>query len=435
MAEMVFNWSLGPLIVGALLPPILLSFFIAATNRGASFSASVDRFIDLCLYFVMQFTCPPQQFSFYTQIIISVIMLCIFLVTNILRDEVISFSKRDRIPESGCHFSRCETLMASAVFGYDNDYKPTQSDILDFYLPANATSVRRADIAVCKAHENPRAIFTTSFLPMSELAVLLSHGGLCGRRDILELRSFSFKQQGLLLEENLMITNNSVELCLAHHMPWLERIATEHGLLKFTHNSVSQGKRIPENVRERMLWNAEPRLFMYHYPDYRKRISMLQNGLVRVRNKLRISFRENNMWEEENLAPWPLKSLNIAFAGLAIGVSLASVILLLKDVPKMSRIFGDREQTQRNSRLRASRFVKQARRNDPWNVGLRASTFVKQARRIERKRGRQNLRFRASNSAGQLPRPASLTMVSPGKCENPRHKWGGTNSHVTRSKL
>ena len=93
MAEMVFNGSSGPLIGGALLRLVLLSFFIAATNRGDSFSASVDRFIDLSLYFVMHFTCPPQRFSFYTQIIIAVIMLCIFLVTNILQDEVISFSK------------------------------------------------------------------------------------------------------------------------------------------------------------------------------------------------------------------------------------------------------------------------------------------------------------------------------------------------------
>ena len=161
MAEMVFNWSLGPLICGALLPPILLSFFIAATNRDDPFLTSLDRFIDLCLYFVMQFSCPPQRFSFYTQIIIAVIMLCIFLVTSILQGEVISFSKKTRIPESGCHFSKCETPMASEVFGYDNDFKPTKSAIFDFYLSENATSPRRAEIAVC--HKNKRAMFTASF--------------------------------------------------------------------------------------------------------------------------------------------------------------------------------------------------------------------------------------------------------------------------------
>ena len=351
MAEMVFNWSLGPLIVGALLPPILLSFFIATTNRGLSFSASVDRFIDLCLYFVMQFTCPPQHFSFYTRITIGVIMLCIFLVTTILQGEVISFSKRNRIPESGCHYSRCETPMASELFGYDRDWRPTESDILSFYRARRTQSKRGADITVCKANENPKAIFTTSFLPTSELALLLSHRGLCGRRDILELRSFSLKQQGLLLEENLILTSSVVQLCLAHHMPWVERIATEHGLLKFAHNGVSQGERDPENFRERMLWEADSRIFTQKQPGYLNRVSMLREDLFSIRKELRKGFQLNNMWEEEKLAPWPLESLNIAFADLVIGVSLASVVLLFQIVSQMSRILFDRKWGLRNLRL------------------------------------------------------------------------------------
>lgn len=331
MAEMVFNWSLGPLIIGSLLPPILLSFFVAATTRAETLSSTVNRFIDLCLYFVMHFKCPPQHFALFTQIMIAVIMLCVFLVTSVLQHEVISFSKRDRVPKSNCRYSRCVAPMASEVFGYANAYTPTNSAVLDFFSSTSATSMQQRNISACESNEkSTEAIFATSFLPNSELALLMSHAGLCGRRDILQMRTFSFKQQGLQVEENLELSDQLTQLCISKHIPWLERIIVEQGLFKYIHNAISHGQRVPEDKREVKFWNSDGRLFKSNRPLFMKKIRSLRRSLPILRGRARAAFGDNNMWGQETLAPWPLESLNIAFGDLLIGVCFSTALLFVE---------------------------------------------------------------------------------------------------------
>ena len=264
-------------------------------------------------------------------------MLCLFLLTTVLLGEVVSFSEKIRILRSGCQYSRCEPLKAAQIFGFDNLYSPTGSKIFDFYYTKGAESVTRNDIAACPLNQTPAAIMTTSLLPKSELAVLFSNAGLCGRRDIMELREFSLKQRGLLLEENLNLMNDATQLCLEYSMPWLERLTLEHGLLKFRHLGVSKGERVPEDDRERKLWDADISLFLPRYPGFIKKVANLRDYVAVLHYETRVRFYENNMWQALELAPWPLASLHIAFKSILFGETLAPIHFIFSWLRKNSR--------------------------------------------------------------------------------------------------
>lgn len=334
MTKMVFGWSLGPLLAGALLPPLLLSFYIALKAREESHASFANRFTELYFHFIMRFKSPPQRISSSIEIVVAFITLLILLVAAVLQGEVISFAEKTRIPKSGCQYSRCDSLEATAVLGFDHEWHATKGGILDLFVSDKAVAKKRKDISACTAGKKSAAILTTSFLPSSELAVLLNHTGLCGRRDILELRVSTLKQQGLLLEENLAVVNRVTQLCLKYHIPWLERASIEHGLFQFLHNNIG-GNRVQENERELMFWDADESVARSKLPKaVPKKIRVFRDHLRSLREGVRKGFGANDMWRDENLAPWPLKSLTIAFGNLLIGFIFASITLCVQTILK-----------------------------------------------------------------------------------------------------
>ena len=106
------------------------------------------------------------------------------------------------------------------------------------------------------------------------------------------------------------------QLCLEYSMPWLERLALERGLLKFRHLGASKGKRGSEDDRERKLWDVDISLFLPGYSDFLKRVANLRDYLAVLRTATGTRFEENNMWQIQELASWPLKSLHVAFKNL-----------------------------------------------------------------------------------------------------------------------
>lgn len=330
--RVVFGGSSLLLVVCAILPSAAFGLCWAVVSfRGLV--TQMDHLIDLNSYFVLRFHYRLTDDRIHVKLTCGFITLWVFLVFTMLSGELTSFTEPVRIPRSNCRYDRCRVELFSELMGYTDYWSQGYGRALRAYFSSSGETSPLKPTRRCPAEELRTAQHSSTYLAKSILTVLFLNMALCGKKDILNLRTQSLNQRGLLIEERLHLNQSVTQICLRVETPWLQRVMLEQGLFAFVHFGLFQGERIGENLRERDLWDGKS---VFHRPkqSFEIKIERLKGILEEHGDTLKSAYAENRMWKSDREFILDLKSQFMSLKMLVIGFKVAILAVLLENFMK-----------------------------------------------------------------------------------------------------